>query len=113
MILADWIAVGIVAAAIVLGLAAGFSGGLRFFTSGVFGVIISLVVCYFISGIVMQWTFVTDLMAKITGWISVGSDSLKLQIATIVLYVLMFIVVQICRIIVVKILTGIAEINNG
>lgn len=117
MILADYIALGIVLVALIIGMVAGFAGGLKFFTSGVFGVIISVVVCYFLYGIVMQWSFVNDLLVKLTNAIAAADNGLcdfllSIHIEIIVLCAVMFIVVQIVRVIIVKIISGIIEIDN-
>ena len=74
MLLADWIMLGVIAVVIVLGLVAGFSGGLKFFTSGIFGVIISLAVTYFLLGIVNSWQFVQDLLAKLNEAMNIGEE---------------------------------------
>ncbi|MGN0814370.1 MAG: hypothetical protein ACI4MH_03970 [Candidatus Coproplasma sp.] len=117
MIMADWIAIGIVVVFLLLGLVAGFSGGLKFFTGGVFGVIISVVVCYFLYGIVLDWPFVNDLMTNLINSIQSAGNGfcdflVTIHIETIALCIVMFVVVQIVRVIIVKILAGIAEIDN-
>ena len=48
MILADWIAIAVVAAFILIGALVGFGKGLKFFTGGIFGIIISILVCYLV-----------------------------------------------------------------
>lgn len=117
MLLADWIVVAVIAAAILLGLIAGFAGGLRFFTGGIFGVIISIVVCYFLYGVVANWTFVNDLLVKLLATITSGNNAFtdflaSIHVEVIILCVVMFVVVQIVRIIIVKVIAGIMEINN-
>ena len=67
MLLADYIMLGVIAVVVILGLVVGFSGGLKFFTSGIFGIVISVVVTYFLLGIVNSWQFVQDLLSKLNG----------------------------------------------
>lgn len=117
MILADWIAIGVVLVFALIGLIAGFSGGLKFFTSGIFGVIISVVVCFFLYGIVASWPFVNDLVNMLTDAVQAANNAfcdflVKIQIGQIVLCVVMFIVVQIVRVIIVSILAGIVGIEQ-
>lgn len=117
MLLADWIAVAVLAVALLLGLIAGFAGGLRFFTGGIFGIIISIIVCYFLYGVVTDWTFVNDLLDKLVSSIAAGGNDftqalVNMHIEVIILCIVMFIVVQILRIIIVKIIAGVMEINN-
>lgn len=111
MIIADWVMLGIIAVVIILGLVAGFSGGLKFFTGGIFGVIISIIVTYFLMGVVNSWQFVIDLFAKLNGAMSF-SENVEYIIDQIILAVVLFIIVQILRIIVVKLIAGLFEINN-
>ena len=111
MLLADWIMLGVIAVVIVLGLVAGFSGGLKFFKSGIFGVIISLAVTYFLLGIVNSWQFVQDLLAKLNEAMNIGEEWANV-IDQVMLAVIIFIVVQILRIIVVKLIAALFEINN-
>lgn len=111
MLLADWIMLGVIAVVIILGLVAGFSGGLKFFTGGIFGIIISVIVTYFLLGVVNSWGFVNDLMDKLNGAMGLG-EGISNAIDQIIIAVVLFIVVQILRIIIVKILAGLFEINN-
>ena len=117
MLLADWIAVAVLAVALLLGLIAGFAGGLRFFTGGIFGIIISIIVCYFLYGVVSDWSFVNDLLVKLKDSVSAGNNVftdflINIHFEVIVLCIVMFIVIQILRIIIVKIIAGVMEINN-
>jgi hypothetical protein len=116
MIVADWVAIGLVALFILVGLIAGFGHGLKFFTSGIFGVIISIIVCYLLGGLILQAEFVQALLAKL---IEAMTDKngfcdflIKIHIDIVVYYVALFIVVQILRIIIVLILKSIVEVNN-
>ncbi len=98
-----------------VGLIVGFGKGLKFFTSGIFGIIISVFVCYVIFGFVLNWGFVSDLLGKFNDWLrengSVGTFFADIHTDKIVLAVALFVVVQIIRIIIVKIIKGIVEIN--
>lgn len=117
MILADWITLGIAVLVAVLGLVVGFGRGLKFFTGGIFGIIISIVVCYFFAGIVLDWQFVQDLLAKFVTVLTDANNGfcnflLDIQIPKVIVFVIMFIVVQILRIIIVAIIKNVVEIDN-
>ncbi len=117
MVSADWLAIGVVLIASALGLLLGFGKCLKFFTGGIVGFIISIVVVYFFLGVVSSWGFVQDLMLKLHT-LMVDADNgfvdflIKIGIEKIILAVLMFIVVQIARIIIVLIIKGVVETDN-
>ena len=117
MITADVIVLVALLICIVLGAFMGFGKGLRLFTGGIFGRIISVVICYFLFGIVLSWGFVQDLLLKFTTMLA-EQDSwicnllLKIRIDMIVFAVVLFIVVQILRSIVVHIIAGVMEVDN-
>jgi hypothetical protein len=117
MITADLVALIIFAVAAILGMVFGFGKMLKFFTSGVFGVIISFIVCYFLYGIVVSWQFAIDLMAKITQSLQDADNGfcnflISIRIDLVALCVIMFIVVQLLRVIIVAIIKNIAEIDK-
>lgn len=116
MITADYIVLGVLVVFVLIGALVGFGKGLKFFTSGIFGVIISVFVCYLIFGLVMSWDFVAELLGKFSDWLreqgSVGTFFADIYIDRVVLAVILFIIVQIVRIIIVKILKSVFEINN-
>ncbi|MCD8372568.1 MAG: hypothetical protein LUD27_04640 [Clostridia bacterium] len=116
MLTADWIALGLVVVFLALGALVGFGKGLKFFTSGIFGIIIAVVVCYLTLGFVLNIEFVQDLLADFDEWLrgtgSVGTFFADINIGKIVAAIILFIIVQIVRIIIVKIIKGIAEIDN-
>lgn len=117
MQMVDWIALGIVLLVVVIGLLLGFGRCLKIFTSGIFGIIISIIITYFLIGIVASWGFVKDLLDKFTlALIENGSPFCMflrtIGIESIVLAVILFIIVQILRIIIVNIVKGIAEADN-
>ncbi len=113
MITADWIAVGALAVFCVLGFAVGFGRGLKFFTAGVFGFIISLFVCYCIGGAVYKIPFVQQLTAKLaaalTGKNGFCDFLLKIRFEIIVYYLCLFVVVTIIREIIVAILKHVSK----
>lgn len=115
--IADWIAIGIVAVAALLGAIFGFGKVLKFYTSGIFGIIISVFICYCIGGIILQWQFVTDLLEKFASlW--AGKEGFwfdfltRIHVEVIVYYICLFIVIQIARIIIVQVLKRIVEVKN-
>ena len=99
-----------------LGVIFGFGKGLKFFTGGIFGIIISIFVCYLIFGLVLDLGFVKGLCNSFNEWLqesgSVGSFFASIHIDYVVLAIVLFIIVQIVRIIIVKIIKGVVETNN-
>lgn len=117
MILADWIVIGALALFCIFGMLLGFGKGLKIFTSGIFGFIISVFVCYALGGLIYNISFVQDLLDKFRQVLIDNGNGfcnflLKIQIDIVVYYVALFIVVTILRIIIVKIIKSIAEIDN-
>lgn len=114
MIIADWVAVGAVALFILFGLLAGFGKGLKFFTGGIFGVIISVFVCYCLGGLILKLQFVQDLLDKFRDvWAGGKAAGVlnKIHLDLIVYYIALFIVIQIIRVIVVAVLKHLLEID--
>ena len=113
----DWIAIGVVLVAVLFGLLFGFGKLLKFFTGGIIGVLISIVVTYFCFGVVSSWVFVRDVMAKLLGAMQNANNSvvnflIQIGIEKIILAIAIFIVVQVLRIIIVRIIKSIVEIDN-
>lgn len=102
MVLADWIAIGIVVACLAIGALIGFGRTLKFFTSGIFGIIIGVVACALIGTAFIHVPFIEALMDKFP-WYWLG---------IVVYYVVLFIVVQLLRIIIVLIVKHVAEAEN-
>jgi hypothetical protein len=76
------------------------------------------VVAYFLFGIVSNWEFVQQLLKDFTTSLENGNNTfcdilLKINIDKICLALVLFLVVQILRIIIVLILRNVFEINNG
>lgn len=117
MLIADWVALGVLLVFALIGFLAGFGRGLKFFTSGFFGFIISVIVCYYFGGLIYKIGFIAD-------WLNAFKEMLidkqttfcdilvTIRIDLIVFYVILFIIVTIIRIIIVKIIKSIVEIDN-
>lgn len=117
MQIVDWLALGIILLSALIGLMLGFGKLLKVFTGGIFGIIISIVVTYFLIGVVASWHFVQVLMGKLNETME-ASDSkfvhflARISTSKIILGIILFVVVQLLRIIIVKIIKGVAEIDN-
>ncbi len=96
-----------------LGGVVGFGRGLKFFTSGLFGIIMSVFVCYLIFGLVLDISFVKDLCDKFLEWLnskgSLGTFFADIHADYMVLAVVLFIIIQIIRILIVKAVRGVFE----
>lgn len=117
MLTADMVVLIVFGACLLFGALFGFSRGLRWFTSGAFGIIISIIITYFLIGIVLDWGFVKALMEKLVDALS-ASDSwicsilLNLRADLIVVTAILFTAVQILRMIVVSVIARIMESDN-
>lgn len=117
MVLADFIFIAGLLLFAIIGAALGFGKQLGILTKGIFGIIISVVVCYFIFGLVYNIPFVQTLLAKFKEAL-VGTEKpivnflLKIRIDIIVYAIALFIVVTIARIIVVAIIKNVMEIET-
>ncbi len=112
MITADWIMLGIIVAALIIGLVVGFGRCLKFFTSGVFGIIISVIVTYFLLGIVNSWQFVVDLLARLNQAMNINPAAANV-IDQVILAVIIFAIVQLLRLLAVKVIVSLFEVDNG
>lgn len=117
MMLSDWTALGLLALFSLLGMLFGFGKGLKFFTGGILGAIISIIVCYAVGGIIYNFGFVQTLLEKFRAVLESNGSGvcnflLKIRIDIVVYYVALFIAVTIIRLITVKIVKSVVEINN-
>ena len=115
MLVVDWIFLGIILGGLVLGALFGFGGIFKFFTTGIFGVIISVAVCIFVG--TAFYGPCEPFLIKIQDAIMANENWFcqflgKLNIQVILYYVIMFIIVWLLRFIVVKIIKGISESEN-
>lgn len=117
MILADWIAIVLIAFFCLLGILCGFGRGLAFFTKGIFGIIIAVFVCYTFGGVIYNLGFVqTMLNGLVTAMTNSGGGFaqflISIHIELIVYYVALFILTLIIRLIIVIAIRNVAEMNN-
>lgn len=114
LIVADFIFIGVAAVVAFLGWLIGFGKTLKFFTSGIFGILISVFVCYCLGGIIMNIGFVSDLLAKLAA-VWGGKEGFfyefltKIRLEIVIYYVVLFVLVQLFRVIIVSALKNIAE----
>lgn len=113
----DWIALGVVLVAVLIGALLGFGKCLKLFTSGIVGIVISVVVTYFLIGVVSSWGFVQNLLTAFDRVLVESENGFcsflnTIGIETIVLAVVLFIIVQLVRIFVVNIIKGVSESEN-
>ena len=117
MILADYIFIGAAIIFGILGLTVGFGKFLGWLTSGIRGILISVLVCYLIFGFVLSLGFVQNLLDLFKEKLA-ASDAgfvkfhLTIRIDVIVLALVLFGIVQIVRKIIVKILESVMEADN-
>ena len=117
MIVADLIVLALVAIFAVLGMLFGFGKGLKFFTGGIFGIILSVFVCYALGGLIFNISFVHKALEGFRATLEKNGSGfckflLTVHIETIVYYIALFIVVTILRIILVRVIKNIVEIDN-
>ena len=117
MILADWIVIGLLALFAILGMLFGFGKGLKIFTGGIFGIIISVFVCYALGGLIYNIGFVQNGLESFRNALAKNGNGfckflLNIQIDIIVYYIALFIVVSILRIVIVRVIKSVVEIDN-
>ena len=106
MVLADWIAIGIVVVFIALGALIGFGSGLKFFTSGIFGIIIV------VGTVFLEVGFVRDLLDKLAACWENVDFLVKIRLDVVIYYIILFVVVQLLRIIIVMIIKHVTQSKN-
>lgn len=116
MIIADYVAIGVILLFALIGGSMGFGRFLEFLTHGITGMIISIVVCYFLFGIVLDWSFVQNLLAMFVEFLQSNDNFicnllLQVRIDLIVFAVALFIVVQILKKIAASLVCNIFEID--
>ena len=117
MVLVDWLILGLLIVFCIFGMLFGFGKGLKFFTGGIIGILISIFVCYALGGLIYKLGFVQDLLNKFIEVLANKKNGfcnflLKIRIDIIVYYVALFLIVSIARIIIVRIIKNVVEIEN-
>ena len=116
MTLIDWIVVALIVVFAIFGMLFGFGKGLKFFTCGIFGIIISIFICYALGGVIYSIGFVKKGLSAFSGALenknAFCNFLLKIHIEVIVFYVALFILVSIARIVIVRVIKKVAEVEN-
>ena len=109
MVLADWIAIGVAIAVLALGALAGFGRALKWFTGGIMGILISVFVCYLIGGFFLDIEGIRNMLASLAAnWKHIDwLYNMRLEI--IIYYIVLFLLCQIARILIVKIIGCVVE----
>lgn len=93
------------AVSLLLGFLLGFGRTLKFVTGGIVGFVCSIIFCVMFGGIIANIGFVAELIDKGNAYFgSIAEILAKLNVATWIYYVVLFLVVQIVRIIIVKLI---------
>ena len=112
----DLITLGVIMLTALIGAISGFGNGLKFFARGWLGRIISIIICYFLFGLVLKIPFVQDLLQKFVATLDGEKWYLKIlkyvRIDMIVFAVVLFFAVQLVKKIVVALINGLFSINN-
>lgn len=114
MVTADVIVIIVALVSLVLGGFLGFGKSLKFFTSGIFGKIISVVVCYILFGIVLDWPFVSRLLDRFNAYLVAKDNAfcrilIAVRIDMVVFGAALFTIVQLCRVFVVSLIKNVME----
>lgn len=109
MIIADWVALGLIVVFLAIGAMLGFGKGLKFFTSGIFGFAISVGVCVLFGTVFLDVGFIGDLLDKLAeNWAHIEILN-AIHLDVVIYYVGLFIIVQLLRILVVWMLKSVLE----
>lgn len=112
----DLITLGVIMLTALIGAISGFGNGLKFFARGWLGRIISIIICYFLFGLVLKIPFVQDLLQKFVATLDGEKWYLKIlkyvRIDMIVFAVVLFFAVQLVKKLVVSLINGLFSINN-
>ena len=112
----DLITLGVIMLTALIGAISGFGNGLKFFARGWLGRIISIIICYFLFGLVLKIPFVQDLLQKFVATLDGEKWYLKIlkyvRIDMIVFAVVLFFAVQLVKKIVVALINGLFSINT-
>lgn len=115
MIVADWVFLALIVGGLLFGALFGFGNIFKFFTTGIFGIIISVVVCFLIGA--AFYGPVEPLLNKLADAIVANENWLcqflaKINIQIVLYYVVMFVIVWILRFIVVRLVKAVTKSEN-
>ena len=116
MITADYITILVFIAFVFLGAFIGFGRGLQLVTHGFVGSAISIVACYFIYGLVLDWPFVQSLIAKFVEFMQSQDTKLcdfllTIRIDMIAFFVVLFLIVQLIRKLAISLIRSFFELD--
>ena len=102
MVLMDFVLISAILGFAALGVMLGFGRSLRFLTMGLGGVIISVVVCYFVFGALLSIGFVSNALAAFRQALADNGSGfcsflLTIRIDIIVYAIILFVIVQLIR----------------
>lgn len=111
MIGADWIFLAVLLAVTLFGALVGLGKGLKVITGGIFGIIISILLCYLFGGAILAFPFVQSLLGKFA---SLWADSWfrVVHFEIILYYIILFIITCILRKLLVFVVKNIMESKN-
>lgn len=105
----DWIFLGVLLVVAIIGALLGFGKVLKFLTKGIIGLIISVFLCYTFGGIILDWPFVSGMLADLAShWSNIGFLSL-IRLEIIIYYIGLFLVFTLLRILIVGLIGHISE----
>lgn len=113
----DILIIGLTVVFCIFGMLFGFGKGLKFFTSGILGIIISVFVCYALGGVILKASFVQNWLLNFREMLARKDNAFcdilnAIHLEVVLYYVILFIVVTIIRIIIVKLIKSFVEIEN-
>jgi hypothetical protein len=117
MLTVDYVAIGSVLLFGFIGAWLGFGKGLKVLTKGIGGVAISVVICYFLFGMVTSLSFIQDLMKSLTDFLNTEGNTfctllVNIRIDIIAVAALLFVLVQIIRKMIVSVISTGLESDN-
>lgn len=118
ILIADWVALGVAVSFAIIGLLVGCGKGLKFLTSGILGSAIILAVTMLLYGVVVEIPIVQEWLGIATGWLEglnnpIINFLLSINLDTILVYAVLYLLVWLAKLIIVAILKAILEIDNG
>ena len=117
IVLADYIIIGAVLIFGIVGALLGFGRCVKFLTNGIIGVIISVILCYFLLVIVLDFGIVKQNMLVFTNMLTSFNNALcdfliAIRIEIIAGFIVLFLFVQILRKIIASLIEKLMQIDN-